>query len=167
MVSGVLAVRFLSGANLCKQFCLALMAALSNSWGWAGVCIPLVMSVSNLSALLVSVDQSRRNQCSLYCPIEVQKTFFQSFSFPLLMSFPFFPLLMCPYSWAWPLASLICRACNPAGGGWARLPVRGYAWLLQISSVQFLDVQSPACRTCNRLRPELLTSVLGQVPQSL
>ena len=53
------------------------------------------------------------------------------------------------------LASLICRACNPAGGGCAHHSVRGSAWLQQISGVQLLAFQSPACRTCRSSRPNL------------
>ena len=57
-------------------------------------------------------------------------------------------------SWSWPHRSAVC---NPTDWGRARPPVRRCAWLWQISDVQLLAIQSPACHSHWRLRSQLFT----------
>ena len=82
----------------------------------------LVASDSILSALLGLVDHGGRN-CVVHSVWE---------------SFFFFPLQDVRSRILLSLDSLLCRACIPAGGGWACLSVRGFGWLQQISGIQLL-----------------------------
>ena len=70
---------------------------------------------------------------------------------------PSFPYGYVPSRELSTLASLICRACNPTGGDWARLSVRVPVWLQWISGVQLLVVQSPACHSHGKLKFQLST----------